>query len=143
MRTILSAFLFMVAVLGGGTMALSLLAQTESRSEHAAKLRKLAQQANQLAAEAEPAPLPPMPANVVSALKPPMALPSPMVVKSFNTTHPSGAIIDITLPTNVVAITIPGGWYLTNRPLFSISLEELVDFKRTNASAVIWYFQRQ
>lgn len=127
----LMAILIALAVLNfvGATMSLITISKTRN-NEHAAKLLKLAQQ---------PAPLPPMPANVVSALKPPMALPSPMPMGRFD--HPSG--MSITMPTNIVTIVTPPGYCLTNRPLFSISLEELVDFKRTNGSAVIWYFQRQ
>jgi hypothetical protein len=146
MRTILSAFIFMVAVLGGGTMALSLLAQTDKprtpRNEHAAKLRRLAQQANQLANEADPAPLPPSPANAVALSRAPSVMPSPMPVVAFRTTHPSGAIIEVTMPTNTVAVTIPEGYYLTNRLVQEITLDEFVEFKRTNGTAVVWYFWR-
>jgi hypothetical protein len=143
MKTILSALIFMVAVLGGATMALTLFAQTEPRNSHAAKLRRLAQEANQLANESETPPLPAAPANAIALSNMPMAMPSPMAVKSFRTAHPSGAMIDVTLPTNMVAIQIPRGYYLTNRIVRDITLDEFNGFKETNGEAMIWYFQRR
>jgi hypothetical protein len=118
-------------------------AQTTPGSQRASKLRKLAQEATQLANEAEAPPLPVAPANAIALSNMPMALPSPMLVKSFRTAHPSGAMIEVTLPTNMAAIQIPRGYYLTNRMVLNITLDEFSEFKLTNGSAMIWYFKRQ
>lgn len=112
------------------------------RNEHAAKLRRMAQQANQLANEVDPPPLPPAPANAVAMSATPFAMPSPMPVVAFRTAHPSGAIIEVTMPTNMVAIEIPKGYYLTNRTVRDITLDEFNGFKETNAEAMVLYFAR-
>lgn len=120
------------------------------RNQRAAELRRLSQEAARLAAEIDPPPLPPMPAHAVNFgnvrtnyFSPPPVMPSPALIQSFRTMHPSGAIIEVTMPTNTVAIIIPDGFYLTNRIVSEISLDEFVDFKRTNGNASVFFFKSQ